>query len=76
MGPVYEDLDSLKHDVKSVMKNLDEHTDKIDALTAHVKQVQDELGAIKDDVKTIREHQSEDINEVGKHIGLPSLTRN
>lgn len=74
LEPVYSDLDSLKKDMEVVKRTLNEHTDKIDALTVDMHQVQDELGVIKDDIREIKWNHRRDLNEVRQHIGLSPLS--
>lgn len=64
LEPVYEQLDRIE-------KTQNEHTDKIDALTVDMIQVQDELGAIKDDLGEFKRHNQKEHTEIKKHIEIP-----
>lgn len=63
--PVYEDLGSIK-------KTLSEHTDKIDALTLDMVQLQNEVGVIKDDILNIKDDVNtlkDDVNTLKNDVG-------
>ncbi len=72
LDPVYEEFDKVNGklgeidgELEKIHLVLEEHTDKLDALTVEVHEVHQELGIFKDEVNS-------EIDKIKVHIGLPS----
>ncbi len=66
-------LAPIKQTLSEHTKFLEEHTDKIDALTAEAQDIHQQTGAIWDKISLTYERNKREIDEIKDHLGLAKL---
>ncbi len=73
LEPVYQDMGAMKADIKTIKGQIGELTDKVDALTGDMIDLQNMAGATKDQlvgIQAIITDDRRDIKLLKKHTGL------
>ena len=73
LKPVKEDLGSVKEDLSSVKEIQEEHTSKLDALSADMEHVLQEVKATHDEIGLWHARDKREIDEIKRHLDLPVI---
>jgi hypothetical protein len=73
LEPVYEDLDEIKKTLRQHSVTLEEHGEKIDALTLEIHEVKQELGGGKDVFSAFKDKTELRLDRVEGQLKLPKI---
>ena len=64
----------VEEKLEPIKKTLEEHTQKLDALTSDVIQLQDDVKGVRDEIGFWHQRDKREIDEIKVHVGLPIIS--